>query len=242
LGVPGLQGFPLLREQAGVGDGHGQQVGHNPQGGDVVGMEGVGLFALYIQDAQDVLTHLQGKGHFRTGLGELGVGIVEGVFRHILHHPNLPRVGHETHDTLFAHPQAEAPLNQALAALGAGRPHHRPLTGLIQKEDTHLIESEPLGQQIRGFLQDGVQIPFHGDDTADVRGGMGLGHPALEGVSALLNLLLQETPRLVHLFRHGVEDPGQQTHFVRTFLRKAELPVALGIMATSAKDPGMSKR
>jgi len=101
----------------------------------------------------------------------------------------------------IAHGQPMALSFHLCARFPCGLPQNGPLAGLVYQENTSMVETEPIADQINSSAEQFIHIKDRGDRPSYLGTGLQLDSPALEGIVGLLqgvgtlpDLLLQRIP------------------------------------------------
>ena len=164
------------------------------------------------------LADAQRQRQLGPGLGQIGVGEVNGVGADVEGDARLAGAGDVAHQADLAHGQSVTAGQHVPAALGRGGPQHGVVA--FDQEDAGVIVVEARGDQVDDLVEQGIDVANEGGVAGDLRRGLDL-------MRALGDALLQRAVHRRQLRRHAVERLGQPSDLVAPPDRDAlfELPV-----------------
>ena len=166
---------------------------------------------LYVEGADDPLTHLEWQSHFRTSFWQQRILEVHGVGVHSGGDVRLTGAGGVAHDADLSHFQLVPALQHLATDLAGGRPQDGILAPLIHQKDTGVIESKTLSDQIDGPVQQFAHVARGGGVAGHLSRHLELHGPAFQFGGAPGHALFQFLGVALHLFvQAGLLDGNRQ--------------------------------
>src|SRR5919108_1148895 len=122
-------------------DCNGNLIGESENNLGILGFKGIRFCALHIQNADELISDLQGKSHFGAGFGEVRVVFESRVSLNVQRNAGGARSGNMAYNPCLTDLESVSPRQHFLAALAVRGTQDRILTWFIQEENTHMVET-----------------------------------------------------------------------------------------------------